>query len=111
MPNRAGLERASDEFVHHVRAVTRAAGALMIVDEVITFRLATGGLHQQYGIEPDLVTLGKVIGGGFPVGAVGGRRDVMAIFDPLAERPSDGAGLQCQPGVDDRRLGGARGLR
>jgi len=87
MPNRAGLERASDEFVHHVRAVTRAAGALMIVDEVITFRLATGGLHQQYGIEPDLVTLGKVIGGGFPVGAVGGRRDVMAIFDPLAERP------------------------
>ena len=87
MPNRAGLVRADGDFVKHIRAATRDAGALMIVDEVITFRLETGGLHKQYGIEPDLITLGKIIGGGFPVGAIGGDREVMAVFDPLAERP------------------------
>jgi len=45
-----------------------------------------GRTAQQYGIDPDLVTLGKIIGGGFPVGAVGGRQDVMAVFDPLSDR-------------------------
>jgi glutamate-1-semialdehyde 2,1-aminomutase len=82
MPNRAGLEPADGDFVRHVREATTARGALLIVDEVISFRLAVGGLHRSYGIEPDLVTLGKVVGGGFPVGAVGGRADVMAVFDP-----------------------------
>jgi glutamate-1-semialdehyde 2,1-aminomutase len=86
MPNRAGLKPADHDFVEHVRAETRARGALLIVDEVITFRLGLAGLHRQYGINPDLVTLGKVIGGGFPVGAVGGRLDVMAVFDPLRDR-------------------------
>ncbi|MDT4937339.1 MAG: glutamate-semialdehyde -aminomutase [Pseudonocardiales bacterium] len=86
MPNRAGLDAADRDFVQHIRTATRAIGALLIVDEVITFRLATGGLHKHYGVEPDLITLGKVIGGGFPVGAVGGTRDVMSIFDPLADR-------------------------
>jgi glutamate-1-semialdehyde 2,1-aminomutase len=86
MPNRAGLEMADRDLVQHIRTATRAIGALMIIDEVITFRLATGGLHKQYGVEPDLITLGKVVGGGFPVGGVGGTRDVMSIFDPLADR-------------------------
>ena len=86
MPNRAGLEPADRHFVEHVRAETRARGVLLIVDEVITFRLGLAGLHRQYGIDPDLVTLGKIIGGGFPVGAVGGRQDVMAVFDPLSDR-------------------------
>jgi glutamate-1-semialdehyde 2,1-aminomutase len=86
MPNRAGLVPADSDFVNHVRASTRSHGALMIVDEVITFRLGVGGLHRSYGVEPDLVTLGKVIGGGFPVGAVGGRRDVMDVFDPAGSR-------------------------
>lgn len=84
MPNRAGLTPADPDFVRHVRAATRARGILMIVDEVITFRLGVGGLHSTYGIEPDLVTLGKVIGGGFPVGALGGRADVMDVFNPIA---------------------------
>ena len=86
MPNRAGLISADRGFVEHVRAETLARGVLMIVDEVITFRLGRGGLHSQYGIHPDLVTLGKVIGGGFPVGAVGGSDDVMGVFDPLRHR-------------------------
>jgi glutamate-1-semialdehyde 2,1-aminomutase len=85
MPNRAGLVPADPGFVEHLRAVTRRHGALLVVDEVITFRLAEGGLHTRYGIEPDLVTVGKIIGGGFPVGGVGGSAEVMAVFDP--DRP------------------------
>jgi glutamate-1-semialdehyde 2,1-aminomutase len=55
---------------------------LFILDEVITFRLAPGGAQQIYSLRPDLTTLGKVIGGGLPVGAFGGRADVMALFEP-----------------------------
>ena len=82
MPNRAGLKPATPEFAHALRAVTEELGVLLIVDEVITFRLEPGGLHSAYGITPDLVTLGKTIGGGLPVGAFGGRADVMRLYDP-----------------------------
>jgi glutamate-1-semialdehyde 2,1-aminomutase len=82
MPNRAGLVPATPEFARLLRSETAARGILLVVDEVITFRLATGGLHTDYGLEPDLVVLGKVIGGGLPVGAFGGREDVMAVTDP-----------------------------
>jgi glutamate-1-semialdehyde 2,1-aminomutase len=85
MPNRVGLVPARPEFAELLRAETAARGVLLVVDEVITFRLATGGLHTEYGIEPDLVVLGKVIGGGLPVGAYGGREDVMAVADPRAD--------------------------
>lgn len=85
MPNRVGLAAASQSFADLVRSETRRCGALLIVDEVITFRLGYGGLHAAYGLEPDLVTFGKVIGGGFPVGAFGGRADVMDVFDPSRE--------------------------
>lgn len=85
MPNRAGLRPASADFVETLRHEASAAGALVVLDEVITFRLGVAGLQAAYGIEPDLTVLGKVIGGGFPVGAVGGRADVMSCFDP--ERP------------------------
>lgn len=84
MPNRAGLIPAAADFVSHVRAQTERVGALMIVDEVISLRLSTGGFASTYGEKPDLITAGKIIGGGFPVGAVGGRADVLAVFDPLA---------------------------
>lgn len=87
MPNRAGLVPADPEFVSHIRASTAARGILMIVDEVITFRLGFGGFHRTYDVKPDLVTLGKVIGGGFPVGALGGRSDVMDVFNPTEARP------------------------
>jgi glutamate-1-semialdehyde 2,1-aminomutase len=82
MPNRAGLRPAAPEFVALLRRETERRGILLIQDEVLTFRIARGGLHSLYGIRPDLVTLGKLIGGGLPVGAVGGREDVMAHFDP-----------------------------
>ncbi|MGY2002609.1 aminotransferase class III-fold pyridoxal phosphate-dependent enzyme [Blastococcus sp. SYSU DS1024] len=87
MPNRAGLRPADPAFVELVASLTGRSGALLVVDEVITLRLEVGGLHSRYGIEPDLVTVGKVIGGGFPVGGVGGRREVLDAFSPL----SDGA--------------------
>jgi len=82
MPNRAGLRRASESFARLVREETARRGIVLIVDEVITFRLSRGGVQELYGITPDLVTFGKVIGGGFPVGAFGGRAEIMEIFDP-----------------------------
>jgi glutamate-1-semialdehyde 2,1-aminomutase len=71
-------------FLAAVREITARHGALLILDEVMTgFRVAYGGAQQLYGIKPDLTTLGKVIGGGLPVGAYGGRVDVMSRVAPL----------------------------
>jgi glutamate-1-semialdehyde 2,1-aminomutase len=71
-------------FLETLREVTREHGALLIFDEVITgFRVSLGGAQELYGIEPDLTCLGKIIGGGLPVGAFGGRRDVMERLAPL----------------------------
>jgi glutamate-1-semialdehyde 2,1-aminomutase len=92
MPNRAGLTPMPEELVRAVRARTEAHGIVMIVDEVITFRMARGGLQQRFGVRPDLVTLGKVIGGGFPVGAFGGRAEIMNRFDPSLGNRVDHAG-------------------
>jgi len=70
-------------FLETLREETRAAGALLVFDEVMTgFRVALGGAQQRYGIEPDLTCLGKVIGGGLPVGAYGGREDVLSQVAP-----------------------------
>ncbi|MDF2824678.1 MAG: hemL, partial [Mycobacterium sp.] len=87
MPNRAGLKPVSEEFVRHARALASKYGALLAIDEVISFRLGVGGLHRAYGVEADVVSLGKIIGGGFPVGALGGRSEVLDTFSPL----NDGA--------------------
>ena len=65
-----------------MRRETTDVGALVVVDEIITYRLGLAGLEEQYGLVPDVLTVAKIIGGGFPVGAVGGRPDVMACFDP-----------------------------
>jgi glutamate-1-semialdehyde 2,1-aminomutase len=70
-------------FLGHLRAVTAKDGTLLIFDEVITgFRVARGGAQGIYGVRPDLTTLGKVIGGGMPIGAYGGRADVMKLVAP-----------------------------
>ena len=70
-------------FLEDLRALTRNDGALLIFDEVITgFRVGPGGAQARYGVRPDLTTLGKIIGGGMPIGAYGGRRDVMALIAP-----------------------------
>jgi glutamate-1-semialdehyde 2,1-aminomutase len=82
MPNRTGLLQATESFVRLVRAETARRGVVLVLDEVITFRLAVGGLQALYGIDGDLVTFGKIVGGGFPVGAFGGRADLMDAFDP-----------------------------
>jgi len=78
-------------FLQGLRDLTTDAGVLLIFDEVITgFRLALGGAQELYGIRADLTTLGKIIGGGFPVGAYGGRREIMERVSPLG--PSVQAG-------------------
>lgn len=70
-------------FLEGLRAVTERAGALLILDEVMTgFRLAYGGAQERFGITPDLTTLGKVVGGGFPLAAYGGQREIMEKMAP-----------------------------
>jgi len=72
------------EFLHCLRRLCTQHGSLLIFDEVMTgFRVALGGAQALYGVRPDLTTLGKVIGGGLPVGAFGGRRDIMQAIAPL----------------------------
>ena len=84
LPANNGLLQQTPEFLAAVRRVTAEHGALLIYDEVINgFRLAAGGAAELYGIEPDLATFGKVIGGGLPVGAFGGKRAVMEHLAPL----------------------------
>jgi glutamate-1-semialdehyde 2,1-aminomutase len=83
-----GYEPASPEFVAMLREETTRAGAMLIFDEVYSFRLGYHGAQGALGVTPDLTALGKVIGGGLPIGAVGGRADIMtALFDPRAGRP------------------------
>ncbi len=77
-----GVIPASKSFLHGVMTAARKAGAIFVLDEVLTFRFAAGGCQAAFDLEPDLTLFGKLIGGGFPVGAVGGRRDLMRIFDP-----------------------------
>ena len=73
-------------YLEALRRITAKHGALLIFDEVMTgFRVSLGGAQGLYGIEPDLTTLGKVIGGGLPIGAYGGRRDVMSKVAPLGQ--------------------------
>lgn len=79
-----GVALPADGFLEGLRKITRHDGALLIFDEVITgFRLALGGAQQVYKVGPDLTTMGKIIGGGLPVAAYGGRRDVMEMIAPL----------------------------
>lgn len=81
-----GVVPPAPDFLDSLRDVTRREGALLIFDEVITgFRLAYGGAQAHYRITPDLTTLGKIIGGGLPVAAYGGRREVMDRLAPLGD--------------------------
>lgn len=82
VPHRVGLMPGTNDFIEAVYNWSRKNGALMVFDEVITFRVNYGGAQQNYSVQPDLTSLGKIIGGGFPVGAVAGRADVMKVFDP-----------------------------
>ncbi len=88
VPNRAGLVPATPAFLEAVRETTRRHGVLLVFDEVITFRLGYHGAQGRFGVRPDLTTLGKIIGGGFPVGAVAGTAEVMAVFDARRGKPA-----------------------
>src|SRR5207247_2353366 len=88
IPANMGLIPLKPGFLERLRRLTTDNGALLILDEVISgFRVARGGAQELYGIKADLTTLGKIIGGGLPVGAFGGRADVMAVFDPTGGAP------------------------
>jgi glutamate-1-semialdehyde 2,1-aminomutase len=83
VPGNAGLYLPKPGYLESLRDVTRANGALLIFDEVMTgFRLARGGAQERFGITPDLSCFGKVIGGGLPVGAFGGRAEIMDYLAP-----------------------------
>ncbi len=76
-----GIRAAGAEFLGFLRSLTERLGALLIFDEIISFRVAHGGAQERFGVRPDLTSLGKIIGGGYPLAAFGGRADVMEIFD------------------------------
>ncbi|MGO8804579.1 aspartate aminotransferase family protein [Candidatus Binatus sp.] len=78
----AGIVEPPAEFLGRVAEAAHSAGAMFVVDEVITLRLAEGGGQQVFNVKPDLTMFGKIIGGGFPVGAIGGSEEVMSAFDP-----------------------------
>ncbi len=83
----AGIVTPPEGFLQSVAGAARTAGALFVIDEVITLRLATGGAQSLAGVRPDLTMMGKIIGGGLPVGALGGSEAVMSIFDPRGRSP------------------------
>ncbi len=82
VPHRVGLLKGTNEFIEAVYNWTRKNGALLVFDEVVTFRVNYGGAQENYSISPDITALGKIIGGGFPVGAIAGRAEVMKVLDP-----------------------------
>ena len=81
----SGMIPSEKEFLEFLREITAQNGMMLIFDEVISFRLSTGGAQKIYGVKPDLTTFGKIIGGGLPIGAFGGRDDIMDIFSPKRE--------------------------
>ena len=119
-----GMIPASHDFLLALREATAAHDVLLVFDEVITLRLGTGGAQAVHGVVPDLTAMGKIIGGGLPIGAFGGREDLLRVFHPDESRPvmhsstfsgnavSMAAGLAAMERVDEAaiahigRLGG-----
>ncbi|MGH7322083.1 MAG: aspartate aminotransferase family protein [Candidatus Rokuibacteriota bacterium] len=92
LSNRMGFIPPAEGFLAFLRALTRAHGILLIFDEVISFRVGLSGASGRYGGDPDLFAFGKIIGGGFPVGATGGTAEVMEVFDPGTRGPRIASG-------------------
>ena len=89
---KAGVLDLPAELVRAVRAIARDCEVPFIFDEIVAFRMAHGGAQQHYGIDPDLTAFGKIVGGGFPVGAFGGRAEIMDLLDPANKRGSGQSG-------------------
>ncbi len=112
-PVQGGFIPAEETFMHGLRQLTEELGILLIFDEVKTgFRVTLGGVQSVYGIRPDLTALGKVLGGGFPIGALGGRKEIMEIISPAGARdvfavehthPTDGKPTTHQPSGTGKR--------
>ena len=93
-----GVIPPSPGFLQGLRDITAEMGIVLIFDEVITgFRVSQGGAQELYGVTPDLTTLGKIIGGGLPVGAFGGRREIMSDISPLGKMVSQAGTLSGNP--------------
>jgi glutamate-1-semialdehyde 2,1-aminomutase len=87
MPARLGLIEATKEYLTFLREYTRKRSIILISDEVLTFRLDHAGASTRFGYEPDICAFGKIIGGGMPIGAIGGRKAAMSVFDPSERKP------------------------
>lgn len=94
MPGRAGLIPPDPDFLAALQEACREHGILLISDEVLNLRQSYHGAAARFGIEPDIVVMGKIIGGGLPIGAIGGRRDVMEVFGD-----KDGKAILSQSGT------------
>jgi len=110
-----GVVPPAKHFLEDLREITRRDGALLIFDEVITgFRLAWGGAQSVYRITPDITTLGKIIGGGLPAAAYGGRREIMDRLAPLGDvyqaGTLSGNPLAMRAGIETLKLLGAKGF-
>lgn len=82
----AGVILPKEGYLQEVRKITEEEGVVLIFDEIITgFRLALGGAQEYYGVVPDMATLGKIMGGGFPIAAYGGKREIMELISPLGK--------------------------
>jgi glutamate-1-semialdehyde 2,1-aminomutase len=88
MPSRAGLIAPDPEFIDALQNVAREQNILIISDEVLNFRQSFEGAAARYGLKPDLYALGKIIGGGLPIGAIAGRASVMEMFDADRKKPA-----------------------
>lgn len=82
-----GVAAAPVGFLSSIIDKAHSVGALVVLDEVITLRLSTGGAQQLWGLAPDITMMGKIIGGGFPMGAIGGRADLIEMYSPLGGGP------------------------
>ena len=81
----AGMLEISKEYLEFIREITETYGIVLIFDEVVTFRLSTGGAQKYNGVKPDMTTFGKIIGGGIPIGAFGGKDEIMRMYDPMVK--------------------------
>jgi len=90
--NRAGFPLPQDDFLSFLREITRDYGIVLISDEVISFRVSYAGGAARFGGDPDLTVFGKIIGGGLPIGAVGGSAEIMALLDPTEGPPALASG-------------------
>ncbi|MFK5891231.1 MAG: aminotransferase class III-fold pyridoxal phosphate-dependent enzyme [Flavobacteriaceae bacterium] len=84
VPHRIGLFPATNAFIEALYKWTRKNNSLLVFDEVVSFRVNYAGAQDSYSVKPDLTALGKIIGGGFPIGALAGKSEIMAVLDPRA---------------------------